>query len=77
MILCFPKRVNDSKCSKTVCQVLLNDDEDLSNFRSQSVKKKPVENRIVSTRTCLIRFMNSINKEKHVNQNQCLSIIFQ
>ena len=34
---------------KTVCQVLLNDDEDLSNFRSQSVKKKPVENKIVST----------------------------
>ena len=53
MILCFHKRVNGSKCSKTVCQVLLNDDEDLSNFRSQSVKKKPVENRIVSTHTCL------------------------
>jgi len=34
---------------KTVCQVLLNDDEDLSNFRSQSVKKKPVENKTVST----------------------------
>jgi len=33
-------------------EVLLNDDEDLSNFRSQSVKKKPVENKIVSTGTC-------------------------
>lgn len=31
-------------------QVLLNDDEDLSNFRSQSVKKKGSnENKIVST----------------------------
>ena len=34
---------------KIIYQVLLNDNEDLSNFRSQSVKKKPLENKIVST----------------------------
>ena len=32
-------------------QVLLNDYEDLSNFRSPSVKKKPLENKTVSSTT--------------------------
>lgn len=30
-------------------QVLLNDSEELTSFRSQSVKKKPVENKTAST----------------------------
>lgn len=41
---------------KIIYQVLLNDNEDLSNFRSQSVKKKPLENKIVSTLNFFSRY---------------------